>query len=207
MWLIPLVRCPRGINHTTTSSRPINGTEEKCLCCSSILSFVFQRSMPFSTLVLTLLSSQGALLSPAVMCKRALESRLHSMLALVGFTSFSAFQLRQFFKVAFRISCSSCSQWMLGMLSDSESELLVIQILAAAQLSFRKATLNLYLRVQTTRKQLTISIYAPRIFWRTFLHMKKIPAKGSLLSLTRKFRRGMKPEYHKALEGQLHGVH
>ena len=41
--------------------------------------------------------------------------------------------------------------------------------MAAPQLSFRKTTFNLYLRVKTTRKQLTISIYGSRIFWPTFL--------------------------------------
>ena len=37
-------------------------------------------------------------------------------------------------------------------------------LMAVLQLSFRKAILNLPLRVQTTSKQLTISIFAPRIF-------------------------------------------
>ena len=40
------------------------------------------------------------------------------------------------------------------MLSDSESELLLLKAVSAAagQLPFRKTTLNLYLRMQTTRK-------------------------------------------------------
>ena len=71
------------------------------------------------------------------------------------------------------------------MLSDLESELFITQIkavlAAAGQLTFRKTTLNLYLRMQTTRKQLAISVYAPRIFLPTFLQIKKIPAGGSLL--------------------------
>ena len=54
--------------------------------------------------------------------------------------------------------------------------------MAAPQLSFRKINLNLYLRVQTTRKQLTFSVYAPRIF----LHTQKIPVEGSPLSVTEK---------------------
>ena len=37
-------------------------------------------------------------------------------------------------------------------------------LITVLQLSFRKTILSLYLRVQTTRKQLTISIFAPRIF-------------------------------------------
>ena len=58
---------------------------------------------------------------------------------------------------------------------DSESELFVTQkavLAAAGQLTFQKTTLNLYLRMQTTRKQWAISIYAPRNFLPTFLQWK-----------------------------------
>ena len=44
---------------------------------------------------------------------------------------------------------------------------------AVLQLSFRKTILNLHLRVQTTNKQLTISIFAPRIFSQTCLFTDK----------------------------------
>ena len=54
---------------------------------------------------------------------------------------------------------------------------IVIQTKAALvtvlQLSFRKTILNLHLRVQTTSKQLTISIFAPRIFRPTCLFTDK----------------------------------
>ena len=63
------------------------------------------------------------------------------------------------------------NQKSLAVLSDSESEVepFITQtkaaLVAVLQLSFRKSILNLYLPVQTTSKQLTISIFAPRIFW------------------------------------------
>ena len=52
--------------------------------------------------------------------------------------------------------------------TESEVEPFITQTKAASvvvlQLSFRKTILNLHLRVQTTSKQLTISIFAPTIF-------------------------------------------
>ena len=65
------------------------------------------------------------------------------------------------------------------MSSDSESEVkpFITQtkaaLVAVLQLSFRKTILNLHLRVQTTSKQLTISIFAPRIFRPTCMFTDK----------------------------------
>ena len=71
--------------------------------------------------------------------------------------------------------------------SESEVEPFITQteaaLVADLQLSFRKTILNLHLRVQTTSKQLTISILAPRIFQSTCLQIKKIPGEGSMLLL------------------------
>ena len=63
--------------------------------------------------------------------------------------------------------------------SDSESEVepFIIQtkaaLVAVLQLSFRKTIVNLHLRLQTTSKQLTISIFTPRIFRPTCLFTDK----------------------------------
>ena len=63
--------------------------------------------------------------------------------------------------------------------SDSESEVepFIIQtkaaLVAVLQLSFRKTILNLHLRVQTTSKQFTISVFAPRIFRPTCMFTDK----------------------------------
>ena len=65
------------------------------------------------------------------------------------------------------------------MSSDSESEVepFIIQtkaaLVAVLQLSFRKTIVNLHLRHQTTSKQLTISIFAPRFFRPTCLFTDK----------------------------------
>ena len=71
--------------------------------------------------------------------------------------------------------------------SESEVEPFITQteaaLVAVLQLSFRKTILNLHLRVQTRSKQLTISIFAPRIFQSTCLQIKKIPGEGSMLLL------------------------
>ena len=67
----------------------------------------------------------------------------------------------------------------LAVSSDSESEVepFITQTKAASvavlQLSFRKTILNLHLRVQTTSKQLTISIFARRIFRPTCMFTDK----------------------------------
>ena len=61
--------------------------------------------------------------------------------------------------------------------TESEVEPFITQTKAASvavlQLSFRKTILNLHLRVQTTSKQLTISIFAPRIFQPTCMFTDK----------------------------------
>ena len=74
--------------------------------------------------------------------------------------------------------------------------------MAVLQLSFRKTILNLHLRVQTTSKQLTISIFAPTIFRPTCMFTDKEDSGRGIT--TRKFSRGMKQEYHKTQRGQLH---
>ena len=93
--------------------------------------------------------------------------------------------------------------------SESEVEPFITQteaaLVAVLQLSFRKTILNLHLRVQTTSKQLTISIFAPTIFRPTCMFTDKEDSGRGIT--TRKFSRGMKQEYHKTQRGQLHGVH
>ena len=75
----------------------------------------------------------------------------------------------------------------LAVSSDPESEVepFITQtkavLVAVLQLSFRKTILNLHLRMQTTSKQLKISIFAPRIFRPTCLQVKKITGERSLL--------------------------
>ena len=96
----------------------------------------------------------------------------------------------------------------LAVSSDSESEVepFITQTKAASvavlQLSFRKTILNLHLRVQTTSKQLTISIFAPTIFRPTCMFTDKEDSGRGIT--TRKFSRGTKQEYHKTRRGQLH---
>ena len=63
---------------------------------------------------------------------------------------------------------------VLPMLSDSESELFITQSSFSGSTSIELSETNFVslFTVQTTRKQLTISVYAPRIFLRTFFHLK-----------------------------------
>ena len=88
----------------------------------------------------------------------------------------------------------------------SEVEPLITQteaaLMAVLQLSFRKTILNLHLRVQTTVKQLTISIIVPTMLQPTCMFTDKEDS-GRVLT-TKKFSRGMKQEYHKTQRGQLH---
>ena len=92
--------------------------------------------------------------------------------------------------------------------SDSESEVepFITQTKAASvgvlQLSFGKTILNLHLRVQTTVKQLTISIIVPTMLQPTCMFTDKEDS-GRVIT-TKKFSRGMKQEYHKTQRGQLH---
>ena len=96
----------------------------------------------------------------------------------------------------------------LAVSSDSESEVepFITQTKAASvgvlQLSFGKTILNLHLRVQTTVKQLTISIIVPTMLQPTCMFTDKEDS-GRVIT-TKKFSRGMKQEYHKTQRGQLH---
>ena len=114
---------------------------------------------------------------------------------LFNYVSFS----KSHFKL---VVCSECQK----QLKESEIEPFVIQTKAASvavlQLSFRKTILNLHLRVQTTSKQLTISIFAPTIFRPTCMFRDKEDSGRGIT--TRKFSRGVKQEYHKTRRGQLH---
>ena len=121
--------------------------DEQCLYCSSFFCF------------LTLHAGTGG---------------IHRFL---GFLIMLVFQSRisnQLFAVNARNSLKS-----LAVSSDSESEVepFITQTKAASvavlQLSFRKTILNLHLRVQTTSKQLTISIFARRIFRPTCMFTDK----------------------------------
>ena len=96
----------------------------------------------------------------------------------------------------------------LAVSSDSESEVepFITQTkansVAVLQLSFGKIILNLHLRVQTTVKQLTISIIVPTMLQPTCMFTDKEDS-GRVIT-TKKFSRGMKQEYHKTQRGQLH---
>ena len=72
----------------------------------------------------------------------------------------------------------------------SEVESFITQTKAALtavlQLSFRKTILNLRLRVQTTNKQLTISIFAPRIFRPTCMFTDKEDSGRGFTTVTKK---------------------
>ena len=101
--------------------------------------------------------------------------------------------------------------------SDSESEVepFVIQtkaaLVAVLQLSFRKTILNLHLRVQTTSKQLTISIFAPRIFRPTCLFTDKGNSGRGITTGTDKEIQSRNeariPQNTKRSTTCLHGVH
>ena len=86
----------------------------------------------------------------------------------------------------------------LAVSSDSESEVepFITQTKAASvavlQLSFGKTILNLHLRVQTTVKQLTISIIAPTMLQPTCMFTDKEDSRRVIT--TRKFSRGMAVE-------------
>ena len=59
-------------------------------------------------------------------------------------------------------------------------------LVAVLQLSFRKTILKLHLRVQTTSKQLRISIFAPRIFRSTCMFTDKEDSGREITSVTDK---------------------
>ena len=58
--------------------------------------------------------------------------------------------------------------------------------MAVLQLSFRKTILKLHLRVQTTIKQLRISVFAPRIFRPTCMFTDKEDSGPEITSVTDK---------------------
>ena len=74
--------------------------------------------------------------------------------------------------------------------TESEAEPFITQTKAASvavlQLSFRKTILNLHLRVQTTSKQLTISIFAPTIFRPTCMFTDKEDSGRGITTVTDK---------------------
>ena len=95
----------------------------------------------------------------------------------------------------------------LAVSSDSEPEVepFITQTKAALLAVLQELSennLNLHLRVQKTSKQLTISIFAPRIFRPTCMFTDKEDSGRGIT--TRKFSRGTKQEYHKTRRGQLH---
>ena len=95
----------------------------------------------------------------------------------------------------------------LAVSSDSEPEVepFITQAKAtsvAVQQELSEKGWNLHLRVQKTSKQLTISIFAPRIFQPTCMFTDKEDSGRGIT--TRKFSLGMKQEYYKTRRGQLH---
>ena len=128
---------------------------------------------------------------------------IHKFLGCLIMLVFQGRILNQLFVVNARNSLKS-----LAVSTDSESKVepFITQTKAALvtilQQSFRKNILNLHLRVQTTSKQLTISIFAPTIFRPTCMFTDKEDSGRGIT--TRKFSRGMRQEYHKTQRGQLH---
>ena len=97
------------------------------------------------------------------------------------------------------------------MSSDSEPEVepFITQTKAALVAVLQELSennLNLHLRVQKTSKQLTISIFAPRIFRPTCMFTDKEDSGRGITTVTDKEIQstGMKQEYHKTQRGQLH---
>ena len=92
--------------------------------------------------------------------------------------------------------------------SEPEVELFITQTkaaLVAVLQELSEKNLNLHLRVQKTSKQLTISIFTPRIFRPTCMFTdKEDSGRGITTVPDKKFSRGMKQEYHKTQRGQLH---
>ena len=112
----------------------------------------------------------------------------HSQVSrLFNYVSFS----KSHFKL---VVCSECQKQpkypQQCRLSESEVEPFITQTKAASvavlQLSFRKTILNLHLRVQTTSKQLTISIFARRIFRPTCMFTDKEDSGRGITTVTDK---------------------
>ena len=96
-----------------------------------------------------------------------------------------------------------------------ELELFITQtkaaLMAVLQLSFRKTILALHLRVQTRSKQLTISIFAPRIFRPTCMFTDKEDSGRGFTTVTDKEIQSRNeariPQNTKKSITCLHGVH
>ena len=153
-------------------------TDEKCLYCSSFFCF------------LTLHAGTGG---------------IHKFLGFLIMLVFQSRILNQLFAVNARNSLKS-----LAVSSDSEPEVepFITQTKAALVAVLQELSeniLNLHLRVQKTSKQLTISIFAPRIFPPTCMFTdKEDSGRGITTVPDKKFSRGTKQEYHKSQRGQLH---
>ena len=84
-------------------------------------------------------------------------------------------------------------------------------LMAVLELSFRKTILTLHLRVQTTSKQLTISIFAPRIFRPTCMFTDKEDSGRGFTTVTDKEIQSRNeariPQNTKRPTTCLHGVH
>ena len=84
-------------------------------------------------------------------------------------------------------------------------------LMAVLELSFRKTILTLHLRVQTTSKQLTISIFAPRIFRPTCMFTDKEDSGRGFTTVTDKEIQSRNeariPQNTKRPTACLHGVH
>ena len=135
---------------------------------------------------------------------------IHKFLSF--FINFQSRISNQFFVVNARNSLKS-----LAVSSDSESEVepFITQtkaaLVAVLQLSFRKTILNLHLRVQTTSKQLTISIFAPRIFRPTCMFTDKEDSGRRFTTVTdeeiQSRNEARIPQNTKRSTTCLHGVH
>ena len=93
--------------------------------------------------------------------------------------------------------------------SEPEVEPFITQTkaaLVAVQKELSENNLNLHLRVQKASKQVTISIFAPRIFRPTCMFTDKEDSGRGITTVTDKEIQstGMKQEYHKTQRGQLH---
>ena len=171
--LCALGQSMRGINHITTSWSPINGL---FLHCHGFLKGCKYTMMKNASIVY---------LSFVFWTLHAGTGGIHKFLGcLIVSFSRSHFEL---FVVNARNSLKSLAVW-----TDSESEVerFITQTKAALvtimQLSFQKNILNPPLRVQTTSKQLTSSILAPRIFRPTCMFTDKDDSRRGITAVTDK---------------------
>ena len=136
----------------------------------------------------------------------------HSQVSrLFNYVSFSKSHLELVVRSESRNSLKS-----LAVSSDSVSyvELFITQtkaaLVAVLQLSFRKTISNLHLRVHTTSKQLTISIFVPRIFRPTCIFTDKEDSGRGITTVTdreiQSRNEGRIPQSTKRSTTCLHGV-